>query len=201
MVDGQPAQQHRVKKHEKAEAVALLHRLQVVGEQAHQSAHLVFLVELAGQVLGVVEHLVAQVGLHLDGRAENAHPPQKAAEYHGDDNPHHGQADAVQQEVHVKGDCRAVHDDIALVHAVDDLLVQVGDDELDIVHQDQGGQPEKKPPSVLNIISVDVFSEDHADFLTFRGWAQRPPPERSGPALRPGRRRIGQCESRPPGHG
>ena len=110
----------------------------------------------------MVEHLVAQVGLHLDGGAENAHAPQEAAEHHGHHDPHHGQADTVQQEVHVKGDGRAVHLHEALVYPVDDLLVQVWQDELDIVHQDQRGQPQQEPPGVFEVIPVNMFSKDHA---------------------------------------
>ena len=169
----QASQQQRVEEHEEAGAVAVLHRLQVVGEQAHEAAHLVLLVELPGQVLGVVEHLVPQAGLHLDGRAEDADPPQKAAHHHGDDDPHHGQADPVQQEVQVEGEPLSVHLHPAQVYAVDHLLVQVGDDELDIVHQHQGGQPQQQPSGVFDVIFIDVCSEYHGAGSSSQG--ARPP--------------------------
>ena len=121
----------------------------------------------------MVEHLVPQASLHLDGRAEDADPPQKAAHHHGDDDPHHGQADPVQQEVQVEGEPLSVHLHPAQVYAVDHLLVQVGDDELDIVHQHQGGQPQQQPSGVFDVIFIDVCSEYHGAGSSSQG--ARPP--------------------------
>ena len=165
--DCQHAQEQRVEEHEDAGAVAVLHGLQIVGEQAHEAAHLVLLVELTGEILGVGEHLVAQVGLHLDGRAEDAHAPQKTAHHHGQHDPDHRHTNPVQQKVHVKGHLYAVHHDPALVHAIDYHLVQIGRDELHVVHHNQRRQPQQQPSGVFYVVFVDVFPENHTVFTHY----------------------------------
>ena len=127
---GQHAQNQRVEELHEAPAVALLHGIQIVGKQAHQVADLVDLVVFPAQVLGMAEHLVPQIGLHLDGRAEDGHPPQEAAEHDGHRHDEHGLADAIQQKRHVKSVLHTIHHHIALVHAVDDHLVDLGDHQL-----------------------------------------------------------------------
>ena len=51
----------------------------------------------------MVEHADADVRLHLDGRAEEADPPQEPADDHDHDDVHDGQAQMVQQKVHGEG--------------------------------------------------------------------------------------------------
>ena len=136
--NGQRALNNGVKKLHKAPAVALLHRVQVIGKQAHEGAHLVHLVVFPAQGLGVAEHLVPQVRLHLGGGTENGGPPGKPAQDNGQHDIHHGHTDFVQQIVHVKGDFHAALQDISLVHAVDHRPVNARDQQLQVVHRKQG---------------------------------------------------------------
>ena len=109
----------------------------------------------------MVEHIVTQVRLHLDGGAEDAHTPTEPADDHGQDHPDQGHTDLVQQEVHVEGHFHAIHQDVALVQAVNDHLVKIRDHQLEVVHRHQRRQAHQEPPGVLEIIAVDVLSEDH----------------------------------------
>ena len=119
------------------------------------------MVELPGEVLGVVEHLVSDVRLHLDGGAEDAHAPQKAPDHDGQDDPHHGHTDPVQQEVHVKDDFHAVHQHVALVDAVDHHLIEIWNDQLHIVHEPQEKQAADEPYGIFCVVFVDMLSKDH----------------------------------------
>ena len=159
--DGQHAQRQRVKEHHDAPAEAFLHGIQVVGEKAHQAAYLVDLVILAAQILAGVEHAVAQVGLHADGRAEKGDAPQEPPGHDGQDDPHHRHADALQQEIHIKGRFNAVHHDNAVVDAVDHHLIQIGDDQLQVVHRSQGQQAQQQINAVFAVITVDVPTKNH----------------------------------------
>ena len=107
----------------------------------------------------MAEHLVAQVRFHLGGRAEDGDAPQKAAEYNGQDDGHHGHTDSVQHEIHIKRDLHAIFQDIALVQAVDDQLIDFWDFQLKIVHREQGEQSCQQGQRILSIVDVDVFSE------------------------------------------
>ena len=163
--NGHAALQNRVEEHQEARTIAILHGVQVVGEQAHQVAHLVDLVILPGQILGMVEHAVAQVGFHLDGRAEDAHAPHEAPRRHRQNDKHQRHADFVQQEIHVERAPNAVHHDIALVDPVDDHLIKIGHDQLEIIHHGQHGKAQQQPWGIPEVIAVDMLAEDHKALL------------------------------------
>ena len=109
----------------------------------------------------VAEHPVPQIGLHPDGGAEDGHAPQKAAEHNCHHHDNHGHTDPIQQEIHIEGNLRAIQNHIALVHAVDDHLIQLGDLQLQIVHGSQREQAQQKQWGVLQIIAVDMLAEYH----------------------------------------
>ncbi len=88
----------------------------------------------------MVKHLVAQIGLDLDRRAENAHRHKKSPRDHGEDDAEHRHTDPIEQEIHVKRHTRAIDLHIPLIDAVDDHLIQVRDHELQIVHHHEGRQ-------------------------------------------------------------
>ena len=75
----------------------------------------------------MVKHSVAQVGFYLDGSTKQRNTPQETADNHAQNYDHHGHADFVQQEIHSERRLNSIHHDKSLVHAVDDHLVQVGD--------------------------------------------------------------------------
>ena len=158
---GHGAQNQGIKELHKAPAVALLNGIQVIGEQAHEVAHLVLLVVFPAQIFGMVKHLVPQVSLHPNGRAENGHPPQEPAKHDGNRHAHHGHTDFVQQERHVKGLLHPVYHHIALVHAVDDHLIQLWNDQLQIVHCPQGKKSQQQVGGIFQVVFVDVFAEYH----------------------------------------
>ena len=167
---GQQPQEQSVAEHQHAVAEALLDGLQVVGVQAHQVAHLVHLVVGLGQVLAVVEHPVAQLGLHPDGRPEKADAPQKPADHHGYDDADHGQADVLHQHGLVERGGDAPHQHLPAVDPVDEHPVQLGDDQLHIVHQDQRRNAEQKRGRMAEVVAVDILAEDHVDSSFFTGW-------------------------------
>ena len=152
-------EEQRVGQHEDARAEAILYRLQVVGEEGHERAHFVDLVVLAGEILTAVEHPSAEIRLHLDARAEEADTPEEPPKGHADDDEDHGQADFVQQKVHIKDQLGAVHDHLTLIDAVDDHTVQLGDLELEHVDHDQGQHAQKQGGQMLQIVSVDMLTE------------------------------------------
>ena len=115
----------------------------------------------------MVEHAVAKVGFHLDGRAEDAHAPHEAPRRHRQDDKHQRHADFVQQKIHVKGALDAVHHDIALINPVDDHLVKVGHYQLEIIHHSQHGKAQQQPRGIPEVIAVDMLAEDHRTLLLF----------------------------------
>ena len=162
--DGQNAQKQRVAKHHNAPAKALLHRFQIVGKQAHEVADLVDLIILAAQILAVVEHAVAQVLFHTDAYAEEAHTPQKAAEYHGQNDPNHRQAQVIQQKVHIKRQHLTVDFHCAVVDTVDQHLIQIGDHQLQVIHHGQRRHAQQQQKRIFHIITIDMSAENHVTF-------------------------------------
>ena len=126
----QDAHEDGVAEHHDAPAEALLDRVQIVGEEAHEVADLVDLIILPAQEPGPVEHFRAQTGLQENGGAKEAHAPDKPAQAHAQDHANHGHAHMVQQEIQVKGQNCTVHGHGTRIHAVHDHLVQLRDDEL-----------------------------------------------------------------------
>ena len=139
--NGQRTQNDGVKELHEAPAVALLNSVQIVGEQAHQIAHLVHLIILPAQVFCVEEHLIPQVRLHLSSRAKDRYPPQETAEDDGKDDADHGHADPVQQERHIKGHLYAVFHNVSLIQSIDDQLINFRHLQLQVVHGKQRQQP------------------------------------------------------------
>ena len=82
---GHTRQQQGVEEHHDAPGEALGDRVQVVGEETHEPAHLVDLVVVLAQMPGVAEHPVSQALLHLEGGAQEHNSPEKAAHHHGGD--------------------------------------------------------------------------------------------------------------------
>ena len=152
-------QKQGVGHHEDARAEAVLYRLQIVGKVGHEGAHLVDLVILTGEILTAVEHPPAEIGLHLDARAEEADTPEEPPEGHADDDEDHGQADLIQQKVHVEDQLGTVHDHLAVVDAVDNHTVQLGDLELEHVDHDQRQHTQQQGGQVPEIVSVDMLTE------------------------------------------
>lgn len=177
-VDGQAPQEGSVKELKKAPAEALLNGVQVIGEQAHEVSHLIHLVVVLAQVTAAVKHPVPQVLLHPGSRAENGDPPQKSAEDDGENDPHHGHADAVQQNLHGKGGFYAVNIHIALVNAVNDHLVQSRDLQLEVIHGNQRRQSHQQKRCILPIVAIDILSENHVSLLTSKT-CQNSRPKRS----------------------
>ena len=163
--EGHNTEEEGVGHHEDARAEAILHRFQIIGEVGHEGTYLVDLVVLAGEILTAVKHPPAEVGLHLDARAEEADTPEEASDGHADDDGDHGQADLIQQKVHVKDQLGTVHDHLAVVDAVDDHAVQLGDLELEHVDHDQRQHTQKQGGQVPEIVSVDVLTEYQGDHL------------------------------------
>ena len=159
--DGENAQQHRVEEHHNAPTEALLNGIQVVGEQAHQVAHLVDLVVLPAQVLGMVKHLVPKLRFQPDCGAQEAESPQKPAQDDCQNDSHHGHTDIVQQKVQVEGHADAVYIHHAIVHAVDEHPVQLGNFQLQEVYHSQRNQTQQQSRTVLQVISVDMLTEYH----------------------------------------
>ena len=130
------------------------------------------LVVFPGEILTAVEHPSAQVCLHLDPRVEEADPPQEAARRHEQDDEDHGQADPIQQEVHVEGNIdvqtiHVLHGHVALFDSVDDHTVQRRHLELEEVDDHQGQNTQQKGGQMLEIVPIDVLSEKHG-FTSFR---------------------------------
>ena len=161
--NGQNAEAQRVEEHKNARAEAILHRFQVVGEKGHQTAHLVRLIVLLRQELAAVEHPAANIGFHADGRAEEADAPQKAADQQSQNDKEEGQTDAIQKEVHVKGDGGAVNDDASVVDSVDDHAVKAGHQKLGDVHKDQRENAEQENGGVFEVISIDMLTKQHRE--------------------------------------
>ena len=107
----------------------------------------------------MVEHLIPQMPLHLDGGAEEGNTPQKPAYYHAQDDADHGHTDPIQQEIQIKAVGNSVHFHKAVVHAVKHHAVQLRDLQLQTVHQHQREQAEDQPAGVPQVVAVDVFSE------------------------------------------
>ena len=158
--NGQRTQNDGVKELHEAPAVALLNSVQIVGEQAHQIAHLVHLIILPAQVFCVAEHLIPQVRLHLSSRAEDRYPPQETAEDDGKDDADHGHADPVQQEHHIKGHLYAVFHNVSLIQSIDDQLINFRHLQLQVVHGKQRQQPRQQSQRVLAVIDVDMLAEN-----------------------------------------
>ena len=136
--DGEHPEEQGVGEHEHARAEAVLHGFEVVRKVGHEGAHLIDLVVFAGEILATVEHTPAQVGLHLDARAEEADAPEETPDRHEYDDDDHGQADAIQQKIHVKGKEHAFADlHLTVVDAVDEHALQLGDLELKVVDDHQ----------------------------------------------------------------
>ena len=159
--EGHNPEEQGIGQHENARAKAVLYRLQVVCEVGHERTHLVDLVVLAGEILTAVEHPSAEIGLHLDARAKEADTPEEPPDGHADDDEDHGQADFVQQKVHIKGVRNAVHQNPALVHAVDNHLVQLRHFQLQNIHQYQRKNAQQKCHAVAQIVAVYVLAENH----------------------------------------
>ena len=164
--NGQQAQQKGIEEHHNAPAEAFLNGVQIVGEQTHQVAHFIHLVILPAQFPGMVKHPVAKLSLHPDGGAEEAHTPQKAADDHGQNNANHGHTDIVQQNVHGKGNGRALHFHHAAVHTVDEHAVQFRNDQLHRVHRHQCQQTHNQPVGIPKIVPVDMLAEYHTLVLS-----------------------------------
>ena len=107
--------------------------------------------------------------LHLNARSEEADTPEETSEGHADDDGDHGQADFIQEEVHVKADkdvLRNLH--LAVVDAVDDHAVQLGDFKLEHVDHDESQYTQEQGGQVLQIVAVDV-SAKYQDITSFLG--------------------------------
>ena len=164
----QNAQQHGVKEHHDAPAETLLNGIQVVGEQAHQVAHLVDLVVLPAQIFGTVKHVVPQFFFQPNRRTQEAKPPHKTAHHHGQNHRHHGHTNVIQQEVQVKGHADTVDIHHTVVHAVDEHTVQLRDLQLQEIHHAQCNQAKHQNRRKLQIIPVYMLTEYHDQvFLSF----------------------------------
>ena len=172
--EGHDTQEQGVGQHEDSRAEAVLYCLQVVGEVGHEGTHLVDLVILAGKILTAVEHPPAQVGLYLDARAKEADTPEEPPEGHADDDEDHGQADGVQQKVHVKDLFRLSDSDEAVLDAVDDHTVQLGNLELHDVDHHQGQNAQQQRRQMLQIVSVDMLPEYQGITSFHRDWGASP---------------------------
>ena len=157
--EGQSPQEQGVEEHQHPVPEALLDGIEVVGEQAHEVPHLVHLVILPRKVLAVVEHADADVRLHLDGGAEEAHPPQEPADDHDHDDVHDGQTQLIQQKVHGEGHSGAFIEDFPGVQAVDQHPVELRHNELHVIHQNEGYRSQQQPGAVFEIVSIDVLAE------------------------------------------
>ena len=164
IIKGEQTQRQRVEEHQHAVAEALLNGVEVVGVQAHQVADLVHLIVLVRELAAVVEHLLAQIRHHPDGRTEKADAPQEAANDHDDDDPDHRQTDLLEQYLFGKGHGLAVHDHLPQIHAVDDQAVQLRDLELDEVHRQQRQQTQQQRGGIFEVIAVDILAEYHSVF-------------------------------------
>ena len=116
------------------------------------------MIKLLGQILAVVKHPVAQVCFRLDTGAEEAHTPQEAAKDDQQDNAHHRHTDLVYQEVQVKGN--PIHK--TGVDAIDDHLIQIGDQQLQVVYHDQRHKTQDNQRAKTQIIPVDMLTENHS---------------------------------------
>ena len=154
-------QNQRVEEHHNAPCKALQHGVQIVGEQAHQTADLVNLIVGLAQVTGVSEHPIAKLFLHVERRAEEHDSPEKAACHDGQDYDDHGHENLFEQEAHRKRNLLAVYQNPALIQPVDDHLVEIGNDELQIVHCGKRSQTQQQPVCVTQIIPVDMPTEYH----------------------------------------
>ena len=163
--DGQHRHEDRIEEHHGAPGHTLLNGVQIVGEEAHEVAHLVDLVILPAQVPCPVEHPVTKALFDLDAHAEEADAPQEAAHHQGQDDQQHGEADFVQQDVHAEGRHHSIDLHHAGVQSVDDDAVELGNDHLAEVHRIEGQNAKHQPAHVLQIVTVDMLAEYHCWYL------------------------------------
>ena len=179
--DGKQAEEQRVAEHKHSGPEAVLNRLKVVREIAHEISDLAVLIIALGQLLAVREHPRAQVGLDLDPRAEETDAPDKPSHDHRENDEYHRQTYPVKQEVHVERERFPAVLDGARVYAVYDHFVELWNDELHIVDEYQRRETDYQSRRVAQIIPVDVFSEQQLKHLLLfekfsRSVKMKPPP-------------------------
>ena len=78
------------------------------------------------------------------------------------------QADMIQQEVHIKWIDLAIEQDLAVIDAVDDHAVELGDLKLEHIDDQQRQNAKQKPTAVSQIIAVDMLTEYHNKLTSVR---------------------------------
>ena len=93
------------------------------------------MIELLGEVLRVVEHTGAKVGLYLNARTEKADTPEKSAEYHRQHDIKHRSTDMLNEKGHIEGYGSTVYLHLTKLKAVDHHTIKLGYLKLEHINQ------------------------------------------------------------------
>ena len=159
--DGESAEKQSVAEHHDARAKAFLNGLEIVCEQGHKVADLIDTVIFLRKLSGMSEHFVSDRGLDADTRTKKANTPQKSAECHQHDDKNHRKTNFIEKQVPVEGSCYTVKGNGTVIHAVYDEIVKLGNFELQNIHEQEREKPQEQYGQIFQIISVDMFSENH----------------------------------------
>ena len=113
----------------------------------------------------MIEKTAPQISLDLEARAEKAYSPQESSAHQSDDYNEDGNADLFQKKLRVENVIKSVFYYVAVVNSVYYHTVYLGNLHLEDVHRDKREKPEYQPRRVFQVITVDLFSENHLFLL------------------------------------